>query len=237
VLRSGNIYHGRIRSVFYPLDSGFAYLAIVGPLGGLVFVLESVQKEHKRIVLAGICAVLFAYGWVAFMGQPLAACGGMPFLGKGFEWPILFTDGAVEDSLGMRYVPHTAAGRIQVYDRDGNFLHGWFVEASGGPFTLHVTEDDKLEVFTVRGNLHLVFSGDGTLLEEGYYADESYPDLPFGPSAEISLRVAWYLLPLASPLLAWLVGLVGFVGMIILNKYNKMEPNKDDAHGARTPRR
>ncbi len=59
--------------------------AIVGPLGALVFVLESVQKKRKGIVFACVFAVLMAYGWVAFLGQALGACGGLPFLGEGFE--------------------------------------------------------------------------------------------------------------------------------------------------------
>lgn len=211
-------------------------LAITGPLGALAFVVESVRKKRKGIVFAGIFAILIAYGWVAFMGQALGACGGLPFLGEEFEWPMFFTDGAVEDSLGKRYVPHAAVGRIQVYDSEGNFLRGWFVDAGGGVFKLHVTEDDELEVFTARGDRHLVFAGDGRLLKKGHYPGESYDDLPVGPYCEISLGVPWYLLPLTSPLLAWLVVVMGFAGMVIFNRCNKVKPTKDDAPDARTSR-
>jgi hypothetical protein len=208
--------------------------AVGGPIGALGFALEAVQKKRKPIVLACVVAVLFAYGWTAFVVQALGACGGLPFLGDKFEWPIFFTSGTVEDSLGQRYVPHTAAGRIQMYDREGKFLRGWFVDAGGRVFKLHVTEDDELEVFIARGDWHLVFAADGSLLREGPYAGESYDALPVGPYCEITLAVPWYLFPLTSPFVAWLTGVAGMVGMVLFNKYTKPEPNKDDKPDART---
>lgn len=211
--------------------------AIVGPLGALGFVLEAVQKKRKAIVLACVVAVLFAYGWAAFVVQGLGACGGLSFLGEAFEWPIFFTSGTVEDSLGRRYVPHTRAGRIQVYDSEGNFLRGWFLNTGGGVFKLHVTEDDELEVFIASGDRHLVFAADGSLLREGHYPGESYDVLPVGPYCEISLTVPWYLFPLTSPVVAWLVVVMGITGMMIFKKCSKAEPNKDDAPDAHTSHR
>lgn len=193
-------------------------MLIAGPLVALALVLEALQKKRRKVVLTGICAVLITYGWCAFMAQALGACGGLPFIGETFNWPILFTDGAVKDSAGRRYIPHTAAGRIQVYDMNGNFLRGWFIDAGGGVFKLHVTSGDELEVFTARGDRHLVFDAAGRLIREGRYPGETYDALPVGPACKISLGVPWLLLPLTSPFLAWLVAGIGFVGLGITRK-------------------
>lgn len=75
----------------------------------------------------------------------MAQSGGLSFVSGSFEWPLLSTAGAVENARGMRFVPMIAPGRIQVYDREGEFLRGWFLPASGGGFKLHVAKnDDKL---------------------------------------------------------------------------------------------
>jgi hypothetical protein len=113
-----------------------------------------------------------------------------------------------------------ASSRIQVYDREGKFLRGWSVPASGGAFKLHVTKDDNLEVFTARGDRRLVFAADGTLLVEGQYRGEDYDRLPTGPDCQFNHTAAWYLLPLAHPFLAMLPGVAGFVGIVFLFHIN-----------------
>jgi hypothetical protein len=146
----------------------------------------------KGVLPVTLCAFLLAYGWFAFFGQR----GGLGFVGEAFEWPLVWTGGAVENARGERFVPVIAPGRIQVYGREGEFLRGWFIPASGGRFKLHVTEDDNLEVFTSRGNRRLVFAADGTLLGDGQYR-EDYDRLPTGPACRVDSMSPWYLWPLA----------------------------------------
>ncbi len=124
-----------------------------------------------------------------------------------------------------------------MYDSEGNFLRGWFVNAGGGVFKLHITENDELEVFIAGGDRHLVFAEDGSLLKEGHYPGASYAALPVGPYCAISLAVPWYLLPLTSPVVAWLVVVMGMAGMVTFKKCSKAEPNEDNAPDARTSHR
>ena len=157
------------------------------------------------------CAFLLAYGWFAFFAQR----GGLGFVGETFEWPLVWTGGAVENARGERFVPVVAAARIQVYDSKDAFLRGWFIDACGGVFKLHVTEDDNLEVFTSRGSRRLVFAADGTLLGEGQYR-ENYNRLPTGPACRVDRMSPWSLWPLANPFLSLLPGLAGLAGLAAL---------------------
>lgn len=165
----------------------------------------------KGLLPVTLCAFLFAYGWFAFFAQR----GGLGFVGESFEWPLVWTGGAVENARGERFVPVVASARIQVYDSKDEFLRGWFIDACGGIFKLHVTEDDNLEVFTSRGNRRLVFAADGTLLGDRQYR-EDYDRLPTDPTCRVDRVSPWYLWPLAHPILALLPGFAGLLGTGVL---------------------
>ena len=104
------------------------------------------------------------------------------------------------------------AARIQVYGSRGRVPRGWFIVASGGAFKLHVTEDDLLEVFTIRGNRRLVYAADGTLLGDGQYR-EDYDRLPTGPACRVDRMSPWYLWPHGQPVSGHAAGLAGLAGL------------------------
>jgi hypothetical protein len=175
----------------------------------------------KCLAPVTLCAFLMAYGIFAFFAQ----AGGLWFLGESSEWPLLGTEDAVENARGERFVPLVASARIQVYDREGKFVRGWSVPTAGGVFKLHVTKDDNLDVFAARGDRHLVFAADGTLLTDDHYR-EGYDRLPSGPNCRVNHATAWYLWPLTNPGLAMLPGVAGLVGLALLF-------NNDRLHHAR----
>lgn len=189
---------------------GCYLLPLVILLGFPVAYLEA-GGRRKGLLPATLCAALAGYGCFAFFAQG----GGLKFVGESFEWPMVTTAGAVENARGQRFVPLTAAGRIQVYDSEGEFVRGWFIPASGGGFKLHVTTSDHLEVFTVRGDRRLVYAAEGTLLSDDHYR-EDYAQLPTGPVCRVDRRGAWYLWPLAHPWLAMLPSFAGLGGLMVL---------------------
>jgi hypothetical protein len=190
-------------------------MALFGPLAALGFLEELRRKKPTLLRTATPFAAMFAYGWLAFMGQALAAWGVLSWLEPTFEWPIWSTGGAMVDSLGRSYVPLTNAGRIQVYDATGTFLHGWFVPAHGGDFHLHLTDGDTVNVYTARGSAHLVYTGDGELISESRYSEGSYGELPARPHNDIDVSSPWWLLPLAHPVFGWVLTVIGVGGLIV----------------------
>jgi hypothetical protein len=166
----------------------------------------------KGLLLVTLSAFLLAYGTFAFFAQ----AGGLFFVGESFEWPLVSMAGAVENARGQRFVPVIAPRRIQVYNGEDQFVSGWFIPASGGGFKLHITNDDNLEIFTVRGDRLLVFAADGTLLTEGHYRGEDYDQRPTGPDCRVDRLSAWYLWPLAHPFLALLPFAGGLGGLALL---------------------
>ena len=70
------------------------------------------------------------------------------------------------DHQGRIYCGGQFWQRVQVYDRDGNFLYGWPIDASGGAFRLTADPQGRIHVAAARTQKHLVYATDGTLLSE-----------------------------------------------------------------------
>ena len=193
-------------AIFALIGLGFVFIALDG-------VRKAGGKQRGRRWTEIVCGLLVAYGGVAFFAQALAAAGGLRFLGPSVEWPVGTPDAVTEDSQGRRVASLAGCGRIQVYANDGQFLKGWFVDASGGVFKVRVAADDKIEVFTARGRRRLRYSPDGVLLERGRYAG-GYSELQSGPPVVASFRTPLLLWPFAHPAAGWSVAAVGMVGLV-----------------------
>jgi hypothetical protein len=171
------------------------------------------EESAGRRLLETAFTLLAMYGAFAFFAQALSSCGGLWFLGPSIEWPVGYSLSVIRDSHGQFIVPIASAGRVQVYDARGRFLRGWFIDTGGGTLKLDLTADDRIGVFTARGRRHLVFSSDGTLLEQNSYAPQSFSDLPESPSLARTFSTPWLLWPFSSPFIAWGLLVVGLLGM------------------------
>lgn len=175
----------------------------------------SARKLHLLV------GTVFLYGCLGFFGQAAAATGGLGFIPSSLEWPVLWPEATAVDSSGNSILGLASSGRVQVYDRDGHFLRGWFVDASGGVFKLQVTASDHIEVFTARGRSRLIYNLQGTLLEESTYAPKSYDDVLTHPSIGRVVRAPWPLWPLASPFIAWALFACGMLGLVVTERWGK----------------
>jgi len=178
-------------------------------------------ERRSRRILRVIAVLFMVYGGLGFLAQWLSAAGGLSFLPSWFEWPLGSVSGVVRDKSGRYIAPHTHTGRIQVYDRDKKFVRGWTIDAGGGTFKLHMTEDDLIEVFTARGDRHYVFRHDGTLVRDGTYSPRSYSDL--APESQLTVRfnTPFILLPFSHPVAGWELGVLGVIGLIVLRLTKK----------------
>jgi len=157
-----------------------------------------------------IGGVMIAVGITGFLGQAFSACGGLNWLPQSFEWPAGQVDGVITTSSGLRVVPTNAAGRVQVYDADWNFLRGWHIgSGASGAFALRPLENDCFEVITARGNHRYVFTTDGELLTAGTYPSQDYTRLSTAGEPAV-VPTAWWLWPFTSPLISWLIFAGGF---------------------------
>lgn len=197
-------------------------MAVAFLAGAIGAALGRTGENRRQRILRGICAIMLACGALAFLAQALAAFGGLSFLPASFEWPVGEVGGVVMDPRGNYIVPLKATGRIQVYDQEKRFLRGWFVDAAGGVFKLHVTDEDNIEVFIERCQLGYLFGLDGTLVHRDTYAPKGYSDVVSESSLVVRFPAPWILWLLASPINAWGVGALGMLGLMILDKKGKV---------------
>ena len=114
--------------------------------------------------------------------------------------------------------------RLQRYDRDGKFKHGWFVDAAGGTFAVRATAAGHIAVCSVRRHSVTVFDTSGTIVEPSSPCDwgggirPSFINQnfvgPFSssgiePSAPRIALSALALVPFWNPFAAWLLMLLG----------------------------
>jgi hypothetical protein len=177
--------------------------------------LEQIPQGARQAgqIRYGLAAFLTFYGFGSFLAQFLAGTGALAaigVIGPFTEWPVGPVDHVVRDANGTLIVPLTPQGRVQIYDRSGRFVRGWFVEASRGDFRIKPTTDGHIEVHTARGHSRLVYSYEGALLSSTPEDVKAFERL-MDSSGELQMTIPfnWLLWPLLGPGWAWITGVVG----------------------------
>jgi hypothetical protein len=109
---------------------------------------------------------------------------------------------------GLYVVPLTTPGRVQLYDSNWHFVRGWQVDTYGKDFKVACNSGGVIDVFT-RARRSF-FNEAGEQLPD----EESAPG-PVNLPSEDSFRLVPtppLLLPLSSPLFAWLLLILGGAG-------------------------
>jgi len=119
-------------------------------------------------------SLFIVVGGMGFFGSAFSALGGLNWLPNSFEWPVGYASGIIRTGNGLYVVPHTAAGRIQIYDSNWKFQRGWPVDAGGGTFKLVPSGEDQFDVITARMQLHYVFNTNGKWISKTEYPPASY---------------------------------------------------------------
>ncbi len=161
-----------------------------------------------------------AIGGIGFFGSGVSALGGLNWLGPSFEWPVGYTTEAVTTKNALHIVPHTASGRVQIYDANWKFIRGWHVDASGGTFKLMSLSTNTVDVITARGQWHYVFDLNGGLVSKKSYAPDSYSNFPDGGEFYIVPTPPW-LWVFSNPFFSWGTAILGMILLIIEQKMKK----------------
>lgn len=192
--------------------AAFACVWIVGVLA-LPFIIKGDFPTGARRLMVG-ASMLAAIGAVLFFLPLLLNAGGL--LPGSVEWPVGRATGVVTTASGASVVPHTASGRVQVYDQDLQFIRGWHVEADGGSFELAVAGDDEVvDVYAVRTKLRSRYSLDGLLLsQEPFVGTAAAQAGDQGRSVNIATR--WWQWPLTSPAYGFVLAAPGLLLIVVL---------------------
>ena len=171
------------------------------------------QAELIPAFAASACLLIGAFG---FFGSALSSYGGLNFLPHSFEWPNQGSDAALRLPDGEFVIPHTASGRIQVYDAELSFLRGWTIDAEGGVFALAPSQGSRFFVYTARGNYQFEYDVAGNLLSSRKYQGP-YPR-NHDSHRIVELTISPLLWPFTDPIAAWLFAIVGMLLVIYLDK-------------------
>jgi hypothetical protein len=159
-------------------------------------------------------SILIVIGSLGFFGSAASAVGGLNWLPSSFEWPMGRVDGVVAMDDGRYVVPHEPSGRVQVYSSSWKFLTGWHVSAGGGMFKVLPSEDNQIEVITVRGQQRYVYDLTGNQISK-----QSYEPLDYGsfghPGIPMNVPTRPWLLFLSQPALAWAFFAIGALILLV----------------------
>jgi hypothetical protein len=186
--------------------------------GGLA-AYQSRERSGRKRWLTAVGGGLAVIGGLGFLGAAFSAAGGLRWLPPDFEWPIGFANGALTTLDGKHVVPHTASGRIQVYDPDWKFVTGWFVNAGGGKFKIGLKGRNYIEVITARREMRYLFTIHGYLLVSETYKPLTYSDFTTSGKSVV-VPTHWWLWPFTTPFFSWFIAAVG-MALIMLSDPSK----------------
>lgn len=132
------------------------------------------MNKKTRYVIRIIAYLFLVVGFIGFISGFVTSAFGVAFNNlDSFEFPLGDQSGIAVDSEGNIYCGLRFYSRIQVYDAEGNFIYGKFIDSAGGAFRIRMNKDDQLEVATARNDKFYIFARDGSLVKElsdvGYY--------------------------------------------------------------------
>ena len=140
-------------------------------LSNLIFKQDNINlknmKEKTKYVIRIVATLFLVIGCVGFFAGAITAVFGSGFRNlESFELPLGDLRGIAVDSEGNIYCGLQFYSRIQVYNSEGKFIYGKFVNSAGGAFRIRINQNDQLEVATARNDKLYIFAIDGTLVNE-----------------------------------------------------------------------
>ncbi len=132
------------------------------------------MNSKAKFIVRTVAALFLAIGSIGFFAGFLV--GNVVKFPEGFELPLGELKGIAVDSDGNIYCGTWYYSRVQVYDSEGNYIRGTFVDSAGGAFRIKINRNDELEVATARNDKLYRFGKEGTLVTElsdaHHYFDE-----------------------------------------------------------------
>jgi hypothetical protein len=142
------------------------------------------MNTKAKFAVHALAAMFLVIGFVDFFAG--AVIGNVVKVPDWFELPLGDLRGIAVDSDGNIYCGTQYYSRVQVYDSEGNYIRGTFVDCCGGAFRIRISQNDGLEVATARNDKLYRFGKDGTLVTEFSNVPQYFDE--FGETGETQYR-------------------------------------------------
>jgi hypothetical protein len=116
-----------------------------------------------------ISIILIGIGFIGFLS-------GSSFYSTKTEIPLGDINGFVVDKDRNIYIGCGFYERIQVYNKNGEFIKNWPIEIYGGMFYMNKTENDEILITTARGDNQILYDKDGKVLSEKNIDHQTFMD-------------------------------------------------------------
>lgn len=170
-----------------------------------------------KFILYYIASFLLLIGAVSFFGSAIINSMGELILPNNFQWPIGKADNILVTKDKKYIVPHEETGRIQIYNRNLEFIRGWNVNASGGAFKIVLLKSNLIEVYIARENYMYVYDVEGNKISKNHYNRQYYDNIPL-TNKTLNIPTPFYLLPFTNSFLAFFFFLLGLILLIIIER-------------------
>ena len=122
----------------------FLILYFVGSLVSKIILKR--YKNIARAVLKYMCFLLLSFFLTAFVCSAFDSSNFLRDICYRIEFPFASLKGIAVDSTGRVYCGIALYSRIQVYDKNGYFLHGWFTHLQHTSFNIAIDEEENVRV-------------------------------------------------------------------------------------------
>ena len=118
-----------------------------------------------KLIRIGLGLSMGVWGAAAWT-VPMALLFGFPEQCRDVEFPLCSVGDIAVSRRGRMYVALNGYRRIQVYEKNGDFVRGWFLKSGAGMMQLHVTEDNKIHVAALRQEMTYIYNEQGEKLDQ-----------------------------------------------------------------------
>ncbi|MDR2945736.1 MAG: hypothetical protein LBV79_03210, partial [Candidatus Adiutrix sp.] len=155
--------------------------------------------------LTAICGAVFI----------VLMAGATKFLPETWEWPLAPSARVIAFESGHKAAFLADFRRVQVYDAEGRFSDGWFMESSSS--FRHINKKRALIQWDTKTGALAAYAIDGRSLEERQKKSQQIGD-PSRQAADFPaiFQTDWYQWPLASQDNAVAASLIGVIGASLL---------------------
>ena len=131
---------------------------------------QRVWKIAKNIIILPWCfwASVFIFGFLSWFFSNTV---GLSMVSSKARFPLSNIRQIAVDSRGHIYCLSRTYNRIQVFDREGHFINGWFVDSGGKYYRLLIDENDNLQVATKRNATISFFNISGEQVNQSVISD------------------------------------------------------------------
>lgn len=138
---------------------------------------DKIIDTYSMLILKSAGIFLLVTGFASFINGFLCALGVSPWVTEKTELPFTSPGCYTVDKEERLYCGLEFYCRIQLYDSEGNFIKGWFLNSGGGRLEMQIDDKNQLHVANFKGHTLLTFSPEAELVEEKPLEGDVYSEV------------------------------------------------------------